>query len=303
LPQGSTPVAQTAVKQAPAEQISIAADWQFSFTNPSGKTEAERTAPAYFKQNAQHIEGTIAPVSGDYGVLSGSVSGGVDAAIHLSRFDGIHALRLDGKVVSPERIEGVFYVAPGTQLNFVAVRAASGAAGFAEAEQLTSVENASEPFRFQGVNARGITVTQEDSSLHGDVVIVDIFGTWCPNCHDEAPLLQSLYAQFHARGLEIVGLSYEYVDDRARNQRLLEVYRRKYAITYPLLLAGTTDPGQIAATLPQLRNFGAYPTTIFLDRHGRARLIHAGFSGPATGRLDEIKQSFERTIVKLLDEQ
>jgi hypothetical protein len=116
-------------------------------------------------------------------------------------------------------------------------------------------------------------------------------------------VLQSLYSQFHARGLEIVGLSYEYVDDRVRNQHLLDVYRRKYSITYPLLLAGTTDPGQIAATLPQLKNFGAYPTTIFLDRHGRVRLIHAGFSGPATGRLDEIKQSFEQTVVKLLDEQ
>jgi thiol-disulfide isomerase/thioredoxin len=146
-------------------------------------------------------------------------------------------------------------------------------------------------------------VTQNDPRFHGKVVLLDIFGTWCPNCHDEAPVLAGLYTQFHARGLEIVGLSYEYVDDRARSQRLLEVYRRKYSIGFPLLLAGTTDAGQIAATLPQLRNFGAYPTTIFLDRHGRVRLIHAGFSGPATGRLDEVKQNFERTIVKLLDEQ
>jgi peroxiredoxin len=116
-------------------------------------------------------------------------------------------------------------------------------------------------------------------------------------------VLQSLYAQFHARGLEIVGLSYEYIDDRARSQRLLQVYRRKYSIAFPLLLAGTTDAGQIGKTLPQLRNFGAYPTTVFLDRQGRVRLIHAGFSGPATGRLEEVKQHFQETIVKLLDEQ
>jgi thiol-disulfide isomerase/thioredoxin len=132
---------------------------------------------------------------------------------------------------------------------------------------------------------------------------LDIFGTWCPNCHDEAPLLQSLYAQYHARGLEIVGLSYEYVDDRARSQRLIEVYRRKYSIEFPLLQVGTTDPGQIEKTLPQLRNFAAFPTTIFLDRHGRVRLIHAGFSGPATGRFEEVRRSFERTLSALLDEQ
>jgi hypothetical protein len=56
-------------------------------------------------------------------------------------------------------------------------------------------------------------------------------------------------------------------------------------------------------SLPQLRNFGAYPTTIFSDRHGRVRLIHAGFTGPATGRLEEVSQTFERTVVALLDEQ
>ncbi len=69
------------------------------------------------------------------------------------------------------------------------------------------------------------------------------------------------------------------------------------SIAYPLMLAGTADAGQIGKTPPQLRNFGAY------DRHGRVRLIHAGFSGPATGCLEEVKQSFRRTIVKLLDAQ
>jgi thiol-disulfide isomerase/thioredoxin len=288
---------------ASSPQMSMASEWQFTFANSSGKPDSEPTAPAHFTQDAHHVEGTIAPISGDYGMLSGQLSGGKDAVLHLSRFDGIHALRLDGHFVSPNRIEGIFHVAPGTPLNFVATRSESGSEGFREAEQLTSVENPAEPFRFRGVDASGTIITQQDAGFRGKVVLLDIFGTWCPNCHDEAPVLQSLYSQFHARGLVIVGLSYEYVEDRARNQRLLEIYRRKYSITFPLLLAGTTDSGQIARTLPQLRGFGAYPTTIFLDRHGRVRLIHAGFSGPATGRLEEVKQSFERTIVKLLEEQ
>jgi thiol-disulfide isomerase/thioredoxin len=301
--QGSASVQDSAHNSGSAPQVSIASDWQFSFTDSSGEPDSEPNAPAHFTQDAHHVEGTIAPVSGDYGMLSGDLSAGKDAELHLSRFDGIHALRLDGHFVSFDRIEGVFHVAPATALNFVATRSASSAPGFQEAEHLTSVENLSVPFRFQGTDASGATITQDAPGFHGKVVLLDIFGTWCPNCHDEAPVLQSLYAQFHSRGLEVVGLSYEYVDDRARNQRLLQIYRNKYSIAFPLLLAGTTDSGQISTTLPQLRNFGAYPTTIFLDRHGRVRLIHAGFSGPATGRLEEVKQSFERTIVKLLDEQ
>jgi thiol-disulfide isomerase/thioredoxin len=288
--------------EAPPPRFSIAADWQFAFTDASGKPDSEPTAPAHFTADADHVEGTIAPISGDYGMLAGALAAGADGEIHLSRFDGIHLLRLDGHFVSADRIEGIFHVAPGHPLSFVATRA-STAHGFEEAERLTSVENPSEPFRFHGLDASGSTITQADPAFHGKVVLLDIFGTWCPNCHDEAPVLQSLYAKFHARGLAIVGLSYEYVDDTARSQRLLGVYRRKYSIAFPLLLAGTTATGQIAATLPQLRNFGAFPTTIFLDRRGRVRLIHAGFSGPATGRLEEVEQTFERTIVKLLDEQ
>jgi thiol-disulfide isomerase/thioredoxin len=285
-----------------SSQISNISDWQVAFTDLSGKPDAEPNAPAHFIQDANHVEGTIAPLSGDYGTLAGELSGGNDAVLHLSRFDGIHALRLDGRLVAPGRIEGVFHVAPGVALNFVATISTSASSGFEEAERLTTVAHPSEPFRFHGTDASGAIITQADPRFRGKVVLLDIFGTWCPNCHDEAPVLQSLYAQFHARGLEIVGLSYEYVDDRARSQRLLQVYRRKYSIAFPLLLAGTTDPGQIGKTLPQLCNFGAYPTTIFLDRHGRVRLIHAGFSGPATGRLEEVKQSFQQTIVKLLDE-
>jgi len=277
----------------------IGSDWQFVFADSAGKPGSGAKEPAHFAQEGKHVEGTIAPISGDYGMLSGEIGGN---ELHLSRFDGVHALRLDGHYVFADQIEGVFHVAPGSARNFVATRVAANPAGFEEAEHLTTVENPTAPFRFHGVDGAGATITQDDPAFRGKVVLVDIFGTWCPNCHDEAPLLQSLYAKFHARGFEVVGLSYEYVDDRARSMRLIDIYRRKYSITFPLLLAGTTDAGQIEKTLPQLRNFGAYPTTIFIDRRGHVRLIHAGFSGPATGRMEEVRQSFERTIVNLLNE-
>jgi thiol-disulfide isomerase/thioredoxin len=277
----------------------LAPDWQFAFTDGQGRPDAEGSAPAHFTLRGDYVQGTIAPVSGDYGLLDGTLRNG---ELHLSRFDGIHALRLDGHLVSTDRLEGVFHVAPGHPLTFIATRTGASS-GFDEAEHLTSVANPSEAFRFQGLDASGTTVNQQDPRFRNKVVLLDVFGTWCPNCHDEAPLLQSLYAKFHERGLEVVGLSYEYVDDRARSLRLIDVYRRKYSIEFPLLLAGITGPGEIERTLPQLRNFGAFPTTIFLDRHGRVRVIHAGFSGPATGRLDEVRQHFEETIVKLLNEQ
>ena len=162
------------------------------------------------------------------------------------------------------------------------------------AGSLTKVKDPQAPFRFSGVDQSGKTINQDSPEFKGKPVIVDIFGTWCPNCHDEAPLLEQLYRKYRTQGLVIVGLAYEYVDDTARDLRQIGIYREKYGLTFPLLLAGTTDQGQIEKTLPQLVSFGAYPTAVFLDRNGRVHAIHAGFAGPSTGeKYQEVQQHMD----------
>ena len=166
---------------------------------------------------------------------------------------------------------------------------------------LTHVKDPQKPFRFSGIDESGKVVDQSSPMFKGKAVIVDIFGTWCPNCHDEAPLLEQLYRKYQSQGLVIVGLAYEYVDDNARNLRQTAIYRDKFRITFPLLLAGTTDQGQIEKSLPQLVNFGAYPTTIFLDRSGRVHAIHAGFAGPATGeKYQEVQQHMDQLVREIV---
>ena len=149
----------------------------------------------------------------------------------------------------------------------------------AEGGKLTRVTDPQQPFRFSGTDATGKTVDQNSPEFKGKAVIVDIFGTWCPNCHDEAPVLEALYRKYQAQGLEIVALAYEYTDDAARNQRLMSIYRDKYGLTFPMLLAGTTADGQIAKTLPQLVDFGAFPTTIFLTAPGACMRSTPAFPG------------------------
>jgi hypothetical protein len=80
-------------------------------------------------------------------------------------------------------------------------------------------------------------------------------------------------------------------------------YRDKFGITFPLLLAGTNDTEAAAATLPQLRGFTSFPTTLFLGRDGRVRRVHAGFYGPATGAQHaRLLQEYEKEIERLLNE-
>ena len=121
-------------------------------------------------------------------------------------------------------------------------------------------------------------MSNTDSEFHGKVVIVAVGGSWCPNCHDEAPFLESLYKQFHGQGLEIVNLSFE-EGDQLKDPARLRAFIARYGLTYTVLLAGDTD--QLSEKVPQAVNLNCWPPSFFLGRVGRVREVHAGFAGPA----------------------
>jgi hypothetical protein len=101
---------------------------------------------------------------------------------------------------------------------------------------------------------------------------------------DAAPLLQKLYSEFKAQGLEVVGLSFELKDDFLTARKNLLLYEERYGITYTLLFCGTTESSNVEQRLrSQLNNFFAYPTSIFVDPKGIVQNIHVGFKGPGTG--------------------
>jgi thiol-disulfide isomerase/thioredoxin len=280
---------------------SLTGDWIFTWPEEKG---AERTTLAHFTQATRAdakgnvaVTGIIEPVSGDTGLLHGIVfsANGV-THFHLSRFDGIHIIALDGDVLPDGTLKGeqggIVALDP-----FTAERRKDKATADpnALAETLTKVKDPLQPFRFSGVDASGKTLDQSSPEFAGKPLIVDIFGTWCPNCHDEAPVLEKLYQKYRDQDLQIVGLAYEYTDDTPRNLKQIEIYRAKFGITFPLLLTGTTDQGQIAKTLPQLEGFGAYPTSIFIDRSGHVHAILAGFTGPSTGeKYEEVQQRMDQ---------
>lgn len=143
--------------------------------------------------------------------------------------------------------------------------------------QQTSVKDPNVPFAFSFPDLSGKVVSNTDPRFAGKVVIVAIGGSWCPNCHDEAPFLVSLYRKYHARGLEIVGLDFEQGDPDTDTARL-KAFIRHYGIPYPMLTAGNTD--QLEEKVPQGVNLNCWPTSFFLGRDGKVKEVHAGFAGP-----------------------
>ena len=241
------------------------------------------------------LEGTIISNTGDYGHFAGQVRGDSFALAH---FDGSFVYLLTG-ALHGDTLRGIFHAGLRSQTPWIAVR--SMGSGHLKAPTEVTRADTTEPFRFAFRDLNGRLVTEKDLRFQGKVVLIDIFGTWCPTCHDAAPDLVRLYRKYHRRGLQIVGLAYEVSGDTAVDARLVRRYRDKFGIPFPLLLAGVNDTEAAAATLPQLQGFTSFPTTLFLGRDGRIRLVHAGYLGPATGaQHGKQVEEFEREVERLL---
>jgi thiol-disulfide isomerase/thioredoxin len=201
-----------------------------------------------------------------------------------------------------DTLRGTFHAGLRTQTPFVAVRSGGGPHLMPPSEVVRA--DTSAPFTFAFPSVDGDMVTSDDPRFRGKVVIVEILGTWCPTCHDSAPLMADLYRRYRERGLEIVGLAYEVTGDTAVDGAIVRRYRDKFGIAFPLLLAGVNDGDSPGETQPQLTGPIAFPTTIFLDRTGRVRKVHAGFYGPATGHAHAaLVREFEGTVRELIAEK
>lgn len=271
----------------------LVGSWDATFLQDWG------TSPRVFhlRNGKAGLEGTIVSNTGDYGHFAGQMSGDGFALAH---FDGSFVYLLTGKLTG-DTLRGVFHAGLRTQTPWVAVRS-TGAKHLKAPTELTQADT-TEPFHFAFPDLTGRVVTERDPRFRGKVVLVDVFGTWCPTCHDAAPELVRFYRRYHRRGLEIVGLAYEVTGDTAVDARQVRRYREKFGIPFSLLLAGVNDTEAAGATLPQLRGFTSFPTTLFLGRDGKVRRVHAGFYGPAMGAQHErMIGEFEREIERLLDE-
>jgi peroxiredoxin len=279
-----------AAPSKPAE-VNVGGEWLLDVTE-DGKKEFWL---ASFEQDGAKLQGVLIPVSGDYGMHTGFVDGN---RIVLTHFDGIRATILDARILNG-RLEGT--LKGSVNATVTGRRANSQNEQELDASSYTTMKNPKEAFRFSYPDLEGRMVSSTDVRFRGKVVVVTITGSWCPNCHDEAVVLRELYERYHARGLEIVALGFEYTGEKDRDLRQLRLFAEKYKLPYPVLLAGSTENAEQA--LDQLHNFRAYPTTLFIGRDGLVRRIHAGFEGPSTGaRYLELKRELTQWVESLLAE-
>jgi thiol-disulfide isomerase/thioredoxin len=135
------------------------------------------------------------------------------------------------------------------------------------------------------------------------VKLVQIFGTWCPNCLDETVFLTEYLKNHPTDKLEIIGIGFERYAEESKSFAQLARYKDRLKIPYEIVLGGTSSSKEKAAeALPMISALISYPTLIFIDKNDKVRKIHTGFSGPATGEFEKYKSEFENFVSKLLAE-
>jgi len=249
------------------------------------------------RQSGAEASAAILRVDGDTGTLTGTYR---DGKFVLSHFSGARPLRLELTPAS----DGTLSVVQNKDNPFTAVRAdqarTKGLPQPSDPSRFTSVKDPTEPFRFSFPDLNGRTVSNTDEKFRGKVVIVSISGSWCPNCHDEAPFLGELYKKYRSRGLEIVSLSFE-EEAQLKNPVRLRAFMKRYGIEYTVLIPG--EPKELAERVPQGVNLSSFPTTFFIGRDGRVRAVHAGFPGKASGEFHtQAKEESTATVERLLAE-
>ena len=249
------------------------------------------------RQSGAEVTAAILRVDGDTGALAGTFR---DGKFIISHFSGARPLVLE---LTPTK-DGSLEIVRNRQEKMVAVRATEARLKDVpeptDPSRHSSVKDPTEPFRFSFPDMSGKIVTNADPRFRGKVVIVSISGSWCPNCHDEAPFLAELYRKYQSKGLEIVSLSFEEARELPELKRL-KAFNKRYGVEYPVLLAG--EQADLAEKVPQIHNLNSFPTTIFVGKDGLVRGVHAGFAGAASGSFHaDAKAEITATVERLLAE-
>ncbi len=280
----------------PAE-YDVTGNWEVTFE--FDKEESAYPAKGIFIQKGNSVTGTFRTETGDYRYLEGIVDG---SQLKLSTFDGSHAFLFTASLTDSTML-GKFYSGNHYMENFKGKR--NEMFELPNANMLTFLKEGYEKFEFSFPDEQRKIVSLSDNEFQGKVVLVQIMGTWCPNCLDETKYYVDYLKKNSNPDLRFIALAFEYAKTEDKAWEGIQRLKERVGVDYPILLAqmGTSSKSKANEKLPMLNHVLSYPTTIYIDKKGEVRKIHTGFNGPATGeKHEEFKKKFNETIVGLLEE-
>ena len=251
-------------------------------------------AVGLFEQNGHIINGTFLTETGDFRFLSGNV---YNDELFLSCFDGSHAFVFSAKI-NGNQLRGKFYSGSNYRTDWIGVQDEN--AQLKSPNKLTYIIDST-------LDLSDVKVTtscgfkKKLGAFNSPLTIIQIMGSWCPNCLDETNYYKALYEKYKSQGLKITSIAFEYGATRRIQRKKLKRFVDKAEIPYPVYLGGAANKKTASVLFPMLSEISSFPTSLFLNEKGDIVFIHTGFNGPGTGiYFEEYKKETEDIIENLL---
>ncbi len=282
----------TTLRKAP--KTDVGGEWAVTFS----EDDDPYIAVGEFQQDGNQLEGTFRTETGDFRYLEGTVQAN---KLYLSCFDGAHAFLYEAKILEDESLIGAFWSGKHYKTTWSAKRDPDFK--LTSPNELTYLKEGYDKLSFKFPDINGKMVSIDDEQYKGKVKLVQILGTWCPNCADETQFLSEYYNNLKSDDLAVIGLAYEKHREPEKAKVAIERFIQRFDVQYDVLFAnGSSSKQEAAETLPMLNAVISYPTMIFIDKNNKVRRIHTGFEGPATSRYQEFTQEFDTFVKGLLAE-
>lgn len=256
----------------------ISGTWDVWFEATPGDEAA--TAQLDLKTTAAGVSGTIRTPTGDYRYLNGSFR---DQQLDLQTFDGAHLFAIHAKRDGNQWVNGSFY----SGNHYHTFWSGVGAQPWPVHESTATFEVPLDSLYVRVVNRAGGLESLSLVPDTGQTRVVDILGSWCPNCMDEVRLLKELH---EAYSTEIMSIAFERPEDLQQSFDRIDQFQSLMNIPWDIHLGGRASKSIAADAFPFLENVVSFPTTLFIQHDGTVT-VHSGFNGPATGDRYEAEQA------------
>lgn len=265
-------------------------------------TPDEYKSVGIFNREGNTVTGTFLTETGDFRFLEGRVNDNASQEqMTLGCFDGAHLFYFTASLENDSVKDGKFY--SGKHFSDTWVAHLDPEATLRDPDSLTFLNPGYSSLKFQALQLTGDSAWFDEYSMQGKVTIVEIFGSWCPNCSDETRFFKSLYKKYGAENLNIIPVAFERGSDFEKHRTAVQNYAAQFELPFPVYIGGSSNKADCGRVFPALSAIMSYPTSIFIDKKGNVRKIHTGFYGPGTGRYyDMYTERIDMFVEKLINE-
>lgn len=252
--------------------IQVAGQWRIRFLDSGIKSDSGLLV---LSQKKDSLYGTILSETGDYRFLNGRAS---ESGFYLQTFDGGHTYRFDFQK-DGDKLSGRFLYGPAGYQDVILEKSENQKLkdGFA----LTSIKK-EEKFSWVALDEKGNKVESSDPRWKGKAMVIQVMGSWCPNCLDETRFLTEVWKE-KPSNVEFAGIAFERKPDLKSAFERIQAVKSRLSVPYPVFWGGMSQKDSALKAFRGIEKLPAYPTTIFVKKDGTVLKIHSGFSGPATG--------------------